>query len=85
MVWGIVSQESSVDDVIEFRDALGLTFPILWDQGGAVYNSYEVLNRYTSAAFPKDYIIDTEGVVAYVNNGYEPDEWIPILEDELGL
>jgi len=83
VVWAVASQENSVGEVEQFRDALGLTFPILWDGGGAVYDSYEVLNRYSSAAFPKDYIIDVDGVVAYVNNGYEPDEWIPIIESEL--
>lgn len=55
------------------------------DDGGRVYQDYTVLNRYASSAFPKDYIIDGSGRVAYVNNGYEPDEWIPILERELGL
>jgi peroxiredoxin len=81
-VWGIAS-EDRLEDVQEFRDALGLTFPILYDEGATVYSDYEVLNRYSSAAFPKDYIIDVEGVVAYVNNGYEPDEWGPIIESEL--
>jgi peroxiredoxin len=85
VVWGIASQDQSIEDVQDFRDALGLTFPILWDPGGVVYDEYEVLTRYPSSAFPKDYIIDTAGIVAYVNNGYEPTEWIPIIEDQLGL
>ncbi len=79
----MASQENSIEEVEQFRDALGVTFPILWDDGGAVYANYEVLNRFSSAAFPKDYIIDVEGVVAYVNNGYEPDEWTPVIEAEL--
>ena len=83
MVWAIASQENRVEDVEAFRDALGITFPILWDEGGAVYANYRVLNRFSTAAFPKDYIIDVEGNVAYVNNGYEPDEWIPVIEEEL--
>jgi peroxiredoxin len=85
VVWGIASADNNMNDVRDFRDALGLTFPILWDGDAAVYESYGVLNRYNSAAFPKDYIIDASGIVAYVNNGYEPDEWIPIIEEELGL
>jgi peroxiredoxin len=85
VVWAIASTDQSIEDVVSFRDALGLTFPILWDPGGVVYQDYEVLNRYISAAFPKDYILSTSGTVAYVNNGYEPDDWIPILEEELGL
>ncbi len=79
----MASDEDKIEDVLEFRDALGITFPILWDEGGRVYQNYEILNRYTTAAFPKDYIVDVEGTVAYVNNGYEPDEWIPIIEAEL--
>jgi peroxiredoxin len=85
VVWAIASDERGIQDVLDFRDALGVTFPILWDPDSSVYDSYRVLNRYSTAAFPKDYIIDTSGVVAYVNNGYEPDEWIPIIEEELGL
>jgi peroxiredoxin len=83
VVYAIASSDPEVDDVLAFRDALGLTFPVLLDPGGTVYQNYGVLNRYNTAAFPKDYIIDVEGNVAYVNNGYEPDEWIPIIEDEL--
>ncbi len=83
MVWGIASSDDDMDDVIAFRDGLGLTFPILWDPGGVVYESYEVLSRYPTAVFPKDWILDAQGTVVYVNNGYEPDEWAPILEAAL--
>jgi peroxiredoxin len=85
VVWAIASYDSEVDEVLAFRDALGLTFPVLHDIDHLVYDSYEVQSRYPSTAYPKDYIIDSQGVVAYVNNGYEPQEWIPIIERELGL
>jgi len=85
VVWGMAGQDESVDNLVYFRDALGISFPILVDPGGRVYAEYEVLNRFPTAAYPADYIIDSAGVVAYVSNGYEPDEWLPILEEELGL
>ena len=83
MVWGIASADNQQDTVEDFRDALGVTFPILWDDGGDVYDEYELRSRYPTAVFPKDYIIDTDGKVAYVNNGYEPDEMIPVIERAL--
>ena len=35
------------------------------------------------AAFPQDWIIGSDGRVAYVNNAYEPDEMIDVIEREL--
>ncbi len=64
---------------------LGLTYPILWDEGGAVYQDYGVLRDVPFAIFPQDWIVGSDGRVAYVNNAYEPDEMVHVIERELAL
>ena len=82
MVWGISSRESA-SAVESFRDYFGLTFPILLDESGAVLDDYSQAAAFPTAAFPQDWVIGTGGEVAYVNNGYEPDELRAVVEEQL--
>ncbi len=57
--------------VQSYADALGLTFPILLDETGEVGRLYDQQFAFPTGAFPKDYVIDTDGRILYANN--EPD------------
>lgn len=82
VVWGIGSNETE-DLLTSFRDTLGITFPILNDTDGAVHDLYVQQTEFGDSIYPQDWIIGTDGDIAYVNNGYEPDEWVLVLEGEL--
>ncbi len=84
VVWAI-GPSDSMEDLIAYRDDMGLTFPVLYDEDGAVFSRYEQQAAFSQTIFPQDWIIDAEGRVAYVNNAYEADEMIAIIEGELGL
>ena len=82
MVWGIASNESA-ETLSTYRDYFGLTFPILLDSDGAVIDDYSQVAAFPTAAYPQDWVIDVDGRVAYVNNGYEPDEIRAVIEEQL--
>ena len=82
VVWGIASQEPS-DTVESYVDNLGLTYPILLDEDGGVNATYQQTAAFPSAAYPQDWLIGTDGVIIYVNNGFEVDAIITAIEQEL--
>jgi len=82
VVFGIASGES--ERLVEkFRDYTGATFPFLLDSDGSVNRQYSQQTAFVTAAYPQDWIIDPDFKVAYVNNGYEPDEMIAVIEENL--
>lgn len=81
-VWGIASREHR--EVVQlFADQYGITFPILLDQNGQVNAAYRQNPAFPSAAYPQDWIIGTDGRIAYVNNGFELDAMETVLDNEL--
>ena len=67
----------SVDDdptaVVEFRDRLGLSFPILLDAGA------EVARRYQTTGYPETFLIARDGTIVFRYVG--PREWdVPVYE-----
>ena len=82
VVWGIGGSDS-YSDLESFRDQMGLTFPILYDPGGQVLYQYEQEWAFWNTIYPQDWVIGVDGKVAYVNSGYEPDEIIVVLDNEL--
>ena len=52
-----VSVDASRDDVVKFRDRLGLTFPIASDPDKRVSAAYQ------SHRFPESYLIDRDGTI----------------------
>lgn len=59
-----------------------MTYPILVDNQN-VSSAYSILSAFETAAYPQDWVIGVDGKVAYVNNGYEPDEMIAVIEEQL--
>ncbi len=59
----LTTTEYSANDVEEFVDNLGLSFPILLDQSGDVTSLYRI------QPLPTSYFIDGNGVIRHVNVG----------------
>ena len=82
VVWGIVSQEDP-DRVRTFAEQLGVTYPVLLDNDSSVNTLYAQKMAFPSAAFPQDWVIGSDGVIIYANNGFEADEMQAAIEREL--
>ena len=84
VVWGIGS-EDGYDNLDAFVDQMGLTYPLLYDEGAAVQELYNPGSVPTNSKYPQDWIIGSDGRVKYVNTVYDPVELMAILDAELGL
>lgn len=82
VVWGIGSDDD-YDALVDFRDQMGLTFPVLYDADGAVHAAYQQQAAYENTVYPQDWIVGTDGRVAFVANEYLPDDLRAVLEAEL--
>tara|TARA_B100000131_G_C18122799_1_gene613536 strand:- start:4145 stop:4537 length:393 start_codon:yes stop_codon:yes gene_type:complete len=67
-----------------------LTFPIIYDpgspggvQGGDTYDLYYLPND--GSPYPRDFIIDQNGIIQYANNEIDTDWMIAIIEDLLSV
>ncbi|MRG87474.1 redoxin domain-containing protein [Salinibacillus xinjiangensis] len=59
----LTSTESSAQDVPEFVDDFGLTFPVLLDEDN------EVATQYQLQPIPTSFMIDSNGIIQYVAYG----------------
>ena len=59
-----VNMDRDREDAFEMAASLGMSHPVLFDQGRKVSKQYEV------ATLPMMLFVDREGVVRHVNNGY---------------
>jgi len=82
MVFGIASGESP-SVVRAFAERHGLTYPILMDLDGSVNRQYAQEMAFPSAAYPQDWVVGTDGVVVYANNGFELDAMRTAIDNEL--
>ena len=78
------SNQSLIDGFIEENS---ITFPILFDpgsqggvQGGDTYDDYYMPND--GSPYPRDFIVDQEGILQYANNEIDS-EWMIYVLDEL--
>ncbi len=81
-MWAIAADDT-LDKAQSFRDQLGLTMPVLFDEDGSVHAQYDVGKAATNTVYPQDWIIGVDGTVQYVNNAYEPEEMAAVIEAEL--
>lgn len=72
--------DQAPDTLRNFRDQLGLTFPVLYDPEGAVYAHYSTEAAFWLASYPQDWIVGPGGTIVYLNNRYEPDEIEAVLD-----
>ena len=78
------SNQPLIDGFIEENS---ITFPILFDpgspggvQGGDTYDDYYMPND--GSPYPRDFIVDQEGILQYANNEIDT-EWMIYVLDEL--
>ncbi len=63
-----VSVDEEPDGIEAFRDATGVKFPLMWDDGGRTAESY------APPKMPTSYVVDKDGVVRHVHAGYHEEE-----------
>ncbi len=78
MVWAIGSQDP-YDDLVAFYEHMGITYPVLFDEGARVQRQYEQV-RARASVYPQDWIIGPDGTVLYVNNEYDAEAMAAIIE-----
>jgi peroxiredoxin len=82
VVWGIGSDDN-LNNLTGFVNQMGLTFPVLFDEGGTVKDMYNPGEKFTNSVYPQDWIIGVDGTVVYVNTVYAPDEMFDVLDAEI--
>ncbi|MFT5681777.1 MAG: peroxiredoxin [Myxococcota bacterium] len=80
-VWA--SGYESRDNLTAFRDAFSLELPILRDEKQLVNSTYDQAFPFATGAYPQEWIIGTDGKIAYAANRFEYDAVIEVLEREL--
>ena len=77
---------SSIDNFVEENS---LTFAIIFDpgspggpQGGYTYDDYYLPND--GSPYPRDFIVDQEGILQYANNEIDTEWMIYVLEELIG-
>ena len=81
----------SEGQIEQFLDETGITYPILQDQssggngpggfGGVVYDQYYIPNQ--GSPYPRDFIIDQNGILVYANNEVDTQYMLYILDELL--
>ena len=82
---GIINT-SNPNQINSFVEENSLTFPILFDpgssggvQGGDTYDDYYMPND--GSPYPRDFIIDKEGIIQYANNEIDTEWMLYVLEE----
>ena len=88
IVVGIINT-SNQTQLNQFVAENSLTFPIIYDpgspggvQGGDTYDLYYLPND--GSPYPRDFIIDQNGIIQYANNEIDTDWMISIINDLIG-
>jgi len=80
-VFGINDGESFATTV-NFANNFGLTYPVLHDPNGIVYNSY---NMSGLSPYPRDVIIDQNGIIQYMHSEYDPQYMLQVVNNLLNV
>jgi len=83
-----ISNTNNPNVISNFVDENSLTFPILYDsgspggvQGGNTYHDYYMPND--GSPYPRDFVIDQNGIIAYANNEIDTAWMLSIIENLL--
>jgi len=86
LVFAGISNTNNQNIVNNFIEENSLTFPILYDpgssggvQGGDTYDLYYMPND--GSPYPRDFIIDQEGIIVYANNEIDTAWMLSIISD----
>ena len=79
------------NQINQFVDETGITYPILQDEqsggagpggfGGVTYDDYYIPNQ--GSPYPRDFIVDQNGILVYANNEVDTEYMIYIIDDLL--
>ncbi len=75
--------DEGTDTVESFRDAYGLELR-MFAEGGSVHTQYQQELAFPTGAYPQEWIVGTDGRIAYVNNTFEVDAVVEVLDAQLG-
>ena len=85
---GIINT-SNQNQINSFVEENSITFPILFDpgssggvQGGNTYDDYYMPND--GSPYPRDFIIDQQGIIQYANNEIDTEWMLYVLEELIG-
>jgi len=77
------------NQINQFIDETGITYPILKDQtsggsgpsgfGGVIYDQYYIPNQ--GSPYPRDFIVDGDGKLVYANNEVDTEYMLYIIDD----
>ena len=88
IVLGIINT-SNQNQINTFIEENSITFPIVYDpgssggvQGGNTYDDYYMPND--GSPYPRDFIIDREGIIQYANNEIDTEWMLYVLNELLG-
>lgn len=81
-VVAIASNESR-SAVENFDEQLSLDLPVLYDGDGRVWGMYQEAGAFTTAPYPQEWLIGTDGVVVYYANELEIDAVTAAIAAEL--
>ena len=85
LVLGITSVNQN--QINQFVTETGITYPILQDEstgggfGGVTYDEYYIPNQ--GSPYPRDFIVDQNGILVYANNEVDTEYMIYILDELL--
>lgn len=82
MVWAISSKEDE-DLVSTFAEQYGLTYPVLLDPDGAVFEKYSLLDQVEVSPYPQEWVIGKDGTVKYFATSYDHEALVAAIEAEL--
>lgn len=80
VVWAISEEEG--DTLSAFRDSLALSYPVLVDDQG-VHETWSQISSVMAAAYPQQWIVGTDGKIAYVAAEHSPDAVMAVLDEQL--
>ena len=81
-MWGIGgAKKDTKEKLAAFREQMGLTYPILYDQGSQTLEKYSVKKE--NSPYPQDWIVGVDGKIRYFNNTYDFEAMRTILDEEL--
>ena len=83
MVWGIGGDNDTKENLANFVAQMGLTYPILYDDNYAVQTALFSLELAIHSVYPSDWLVGVDGELLYVNNEFDTEELLPIIEAEL--
>ncbi len=82
VIWAIGGQSDDLTSLTLFKKQMGITYPVLYDEGFMVQQAFYMVEAAIWSPYPKDYIIGIDGRIRYVNNKYDSEELIAVIEEE---